>query len=122
MAARRKKNTKSRRSASSGGWAGKVFLALLFLAAGLAGGYCWRSYAPLALPFESPLVSDASSADMSNSAMESIAEKATAKARSAEEELARLRKRIADLEAAQLAAERELADMKIKNVLQAGTN
>lgn len=86
----------------------------LVLAVGLVGGYLWRSYYPLALPFESRLVADKSSHDMAGYA---LAEAQSRQLREVEAERDELLRRLERLEAQRAQAERELADLKIKSVL-----
>lgn len=116
--ARSKPKSKSRTSGGGGFSVGKALLVgVFFLIVGVAGGYVWRSYYPLALPFESPLVSDKSSVDLEDDSLKEIARAATARAEAAERETKRLRSRIDELEAAQLEKEREMGDMQIRNIL-----
>ncbi len=110
------RTTKS--SAKSGGFSvakGGLLLALMVVA--VATGYVWRSYYPLALPFESPLVSDKSSVDLGGGELKEIARAANTRADAAEKESKRLQKRINELEANQREAEREMGDMQIRSIL-----
>jgi hypothetical protein len=116
--ASRAKTTRSRKPAASVGGMGSRFKGVLkialVLAIGLGSGYAWRSYFPLALPFESPLVADKSSQDVAQgSAMDGLGRRA----REAEAERDSLARKLADLEASHRDLERELADMKIKSLL-----
>lgn len=81
------------------------------------GGYAWRSYYPVALPFESRLVADKTSADLEEGMM---AEAMVRRARQAERERDTLQRRIDALEKEQQRTEQELADMKIRAMLSKG--
>jgi septal ring factor EnvC (AmiA/AmiB activator) len=102
--------------ARSGFWAGAmaVLRVTALLLAGTVVGYCWRSFAPLALPFESRLVADKKSTDIrleqDNAAM-------ARRLKTIERERDDLARRLASLEVTQKATERELADLKIKSLL-----
>ena len=119
--ASRPKTTRSRKPAAPSRGAGGVGSSLkatlkmvLVLAIGLGSGYVWRSYYPLALPFESPLVADKSSADVGQgAAMDGLGRRA----REAEAERDAMARRLAALEATHRDLERELADLKIKSLL-----
>lgn len=100
-------------SAVIGGLLGWIKLAAV-LAVGLAAGYAWRSYYPLALPFESRLVADATSSDLGNTVE---LEEATARAKKAERLVKELSARVEELEEEQRETERELGDLAIKNML-----
>lgn len=91
------------------------------LLAGVTGGYFWRSYFPLALPIESPLVADRSSADLGQDTFEEVLQQTREKAREAEQERDRLRKKVAELEKEKAETKRELGDSKIKSILQSAS-
>lgn len=117
MAAKRKKGSAQPARNSGSGWMMRVTLLSVWLLVGVAGGYAWRSYYPVALPFESPLVSDKQSADTE---VEEVEQKLTAvirRAESAEEERDRLQAKLDSIATEQQQTERELADLKIKDVL-----
>lgn len=114
---KRKTRPAVRRGAAGGGGAvlllsvAKVSLILLV---GVLAGYFWRSYYPVALPFESRLVADKSSSDIEGGVM---TESLVRRARQAETERDRLARQLESLEAEQERTERELAELKIKSVL-----
>ena len=116
MAARGRGRKKS--SKNSGSFVGAVALFILPLVMGVALGYAWRSYYPLALPYESKLVSDKASADTDKSHLKEVARAAERRAEAAESERDRLRKRLAELEEDQQRTEMELGDLQIKSVLK----
>lgn len=93
-------------------WAGRLGLVVV----GVAAGYLWRSYLPLALPFESRLVADKSSDDLALNAREELAAERS-RTEAAESEADRLRRRVETLESAAQKAEKQLAEMQIKSVL-----
>jgi len=97
---------------------GGIVLMAVFLLFGIAAGYAWRSYYPLALPIESRLVSDKSPDDFSGEDLQAKAARAEARAERAESELDRMRRRVQQLEQEQNRTEKELADMQIKNMLK----
>ena len=97
---------------------GGIVLMAVFLLFGIAAGYAWRSYYPLALPIESRLVSDKSPDDFSGEDLQAKAARAGARAERAESELDRMRRRVQQLEQEQNRTEKELADMQIKNMLK----
>ncbi len=86
--------------------------------AAVAGGYAWRSYYPVALPFESPLTADASSEDLHEAPTDRLLDAAVERAERAEQRVVDLEARLASLEEAKREAEREIGDLKIKSVLQ----
>lgn len=113
----RRKKPATRRGGGGGGASGVLLATLkvaLLLAVGVSAGYLWRSYYPLALPFETRLVADKSSSDMEGYA---LAETQSRRLREVEAERDDLLRRIERLESDRAQAERELADLKIKSVL-----
>lgn len=102
MAAARRKRSK-RGGTGLGPWA-LVFAAGAIL--GVLGGYAWRSYAPAPLPGDTPLSSD-----------RHLVEAVTERARSAEEEAARLRGEVNRLLRVQFETEEKLADLQIQATL-----
>jgi len=84
---------------------------------GLSGGYLCRSYFPLPLPFESKLVADRSSQDLSSDSLKNLAKAATTRAENAERQRDELQRQMADIETRQQDTERQLADLKVKSVL-----
>lgn len=100
------------------GLAGRFALVGTVLMAAVAGGYAWRSYYPLALPFESPLTADASSEDLHEAPTDRLLEAAVERAERAEQRVVDLEARLASLEEAKREVEREIGDLKIKSVLQ----
>jgi uncharacterized protein (UPF0335 family) len=113
---------RGRRSAGGGGQAfamvaaGAKVGALLFV--GIVAGYCWRSFFPVALPFESRLVSDKSSDDVATSQLRELVRSANERADRVEREKKTLAARVQELESARAKAQQELADLQIKNVLR----
>lgn len=103
------------RKASGGvdllGWLKIAAIAL----GGVAVGYGWRSFFPLALPFESRLVADGRSADIPD---DSRVKEAEARASAAQKELQTAQARLKQLEDEKRQAEQELGDLAIKDVLR----
>lgn len=89
----------------------------LLVAGGVAAGYCWRSYLPLALPFESRLVADASSKDYQVSSLEEVAKAAEDRVASLEAERDRLKNRVEELEEEHSRKDAEMGDLAIRSVL-----
>lgn len=123
MAARRRRPTSRSRGSSQPGFLSRAVMLGVVLGAGVLCGYLWRSYYPVALPFESALVADKSSTQIvsgggGGEAAAADLREATRRAERAEREVESLRQSIQDLEADRARAERELADLKIKSVLQ----
>ena len=115
MAARRKS------SSSNGSPLGRIASTVLLLLAGVIVGYVWRSYLPMALPFESRLVADRSSEQVADSSLKELVRSSTDRASKAERERDQLRTELAGLKSNQQKTERELAEMQIKSVLSEGT-
>ncbi len=90
----------------------------LMLGLGLLGGYFWRSYYPVVLPFESKLVADRTSSEIVGGGDPAEVRELLRRAEEAEAEVASMRDRMERIEAERARAERELADHKIKSVLQ----
>lgn len=101
------------------GWAGLVVGAV-------AGGYAWRSYAPLPLPAwagelgsrraeRAELVANVAKAERSEAVTR--AESAERRAQQANAELDRLREQLARLEKAQTQTAQEVADIQIRDML-----
>lgn len=103
-------------------WTRRILGVSALLAVGVVAGYLWRSYAPLALPFESRLVSDNTSADLSTASLRDLVATADARAAKAEAERERLRARLEKLEQEKVARDREIADLQIRSVLEGETN
>jgi len=96
---------------------GKMTFLTSLLATGVAGGYLLRSYAPLPLPFESPLVADASSKQVRDVESIELARAEALRAERAEADRDQLAERLRLIERENRTAERELAELKIKTVL-----
>lgn len=96
--------------------AGKAGIVL----AAVAAGYVWRSYFPMALPFESRLVADRLSNELDATEWKEEVARAKERAEAAENERRRLTERLAEIESKGKIAERELAELKIKSVLEGG--
>lgn len=103
-------------------WARRILGVSALLSAGVVAGYLWRSYAPLALPFESRLVSDNSSSDLSTASLRDLVATADSRAAKAEAERDRLRARLDKLEKEKVEKDREIADLQIRSVLGADAN
>ncbi|MCC5875499.1 MAG: hypothetical protein JJU11_04695 [Candidatus Sumerlaeia bacterium] len=117
---RRTSSSAPRRGSAGGGVGSLLFTAIkvsLILLIGVMGGYVWRSFYPIALPFESRLVADKSSADVEEGMM---AEAMVRRARQAERERDTLQRRLEAAENEQRRTEQELADMKIRAMLSKG--
>ncbi|MCB2153489.1 hypothetical protein KQI84_01270 [bacterium] len=112
MAKRRKRSSKT----SSRGLFFPVIGVLLLMVLAVAGGYAWRSYAPLPLPGDTPLSGDASM-PTGDIALKAEVRAAMRRAEQAEEETDRLRRELNRLSSEQQQTEAELADMQIKDVL-----
>ncbi|CAN5212195.1 hypothetical protein BH09SUM1_BH09SUM1_08090 [soil metagenome] len=84
---------------------------------GLAAGYTWRSFAPLPLPIDSPLAADSSTKNIAADQLKDLVHSATERAEMAEKERNDLSNRLKATEQGQQKAERDLADMKIKSML-----
>ncbi len=85
----------------------------------MLGGYFWRSYYPVVLPFETKLVADRSSSQvLGGPGSSEETRELLRRAERAEAEVAAMRERLERIEADRARAERELADLKIKSVLQ----
>ncbi len=80
------------------------------LALGVVGGYVWRSYAPLPLPGDTRLTSDASPAITEHLDIE----------RRAAEKMARIQDELDHLKEMQSEKEEEIADIQIKKILGEG--
>lgn len=87
------------------------------LVLGVIGGYLWRSYYPLILPFETPLVADKQSLDVPETLRDELAVM-EARAEKAEKKCDQLEKQLADLEEDQEKSEEQLGDLQIKEMLQ----
>lgn len=99
---------RKRRKKTSSAGSGFAWLAAGLLA-GIAGGYIWRSYAPIPLPFDSPLASE-----------EALLLAIQDRAKDAEEEAARLRGAVRRLEREKAEIEEKLADLMIREALGGG--
>ena len=97
---------------------GSWLKALGFVAMGVVGGYVWRSYAPLSLPFESPLVADKSSDDVAAIQLRELAKAANERADKEAREREALAARLRDIENDRRAAEANLGDMQIRTIIQ----
>lgn len=113
---------KAKRGVGAGVWMRRFGLMAIGLAAGLAGGYAWRSYAPLALPFESPLVADKNSREVESASLRDLAATANKRAEVAERERDQLKARLEKVQQDQTQAERDLADLKIKSMIRNGND
>jgi hypothetical protein len=94
---------------------------LTVLGSGVAGGYVWRSYYPLALPIESPLVADRRSDEVSIRQLKELAEAANERAEKAEAERDALNGKLAKTDTVRTSAEHDLGDLQIKTMLSGGS-
>jgi len=97
---------------------GSWLKALCMVGVGLVGGYVWRSYAPLPLPFESPLVADKSSDDVATAQLRELAKSANERADMEAREREALAARRRDIENDRRAAEANLGDMQIRTIIK----
>lgn len=96
---------------------GSAVKASLLVAGGVVAGYCWRSYLPLALPVESPLVADSSSYDLKANSLQEVAKAAEKQVAALEAERDRLKERVEELEQVKTQKDAEIGDLAIKSVL-----
>lgn len=94
---------------------------VIALVVGVAGGYCWRSYAPLPVPVESPLTATEPAADQSRErALEKELANERVRSREAQVQLQRMRQRVGELEGTQSVIEAEQGDDAIRKLLENG--
>ncbi|MBI1292675.1 hypothetical protein GC173_15785 [bacterium] len=110
------------KSASGGalaGIAGWLKIAA-FVSVGVVGGYLWRSYYPLALPFESALVADKSSDDVATLQLRELARAANERADREAREREALAARLRDIEKDRHQTELEVGDLQIQSIIKQG--
>lgn len=113
--------SRSRKRKTTGG-AGPlaiIAVALSCTALGVVGGYAWRSYAPLRVAAleGSPLASDAAAVSAQAESLEREAADLRRRARSAEEQAAEATAEVRRVRRDLEAAERQLADIQIREAL-----
>jgi hypothetical protein len=91
-----------------------------FVFVGMVGGYVWRSYFPIALPFESQLVADKSSDDVATLQLRELARSANERADREAREREALAARLRDLEKDRSKAEQNLGDLQIQTIIKSG--
>lgn len=112
MATRKKSSTGPLSTALR--WTGFAFAAVALV----AGGYVWRSYWPLALPFESPLVADGSSGAVDREAeWRRQLEQEASRREEVERERDRLREELNHTRTTVQSKEAEIGDRQIQDLL-----
>lgn len=99
---------------------GRSLLVLAALVAGLAGGYAWRSYAPLPLPFAPVLGGQQMASSQGDRKAPDLRAQLEASKKSlaqSQEEARRLREQLLKIEQVQVRAEEDIAEIQIRNLL-----